>query len=54
LSTPDARRPVARRDGGACPRDVAGSIIQRVVRVPARRPIKPIYVTKFVELIDGA
>jgi hypothetical protein len=26
----------------------------RTLPVPARRPIKPVYVKKFVELIDGA
>jgi hypothetical protein len=26
----------------------------RTLCVPARRPIKPIYVRKFIELIDGA
>ena len=27
---------------------------ERTLSVPARRPIKPIYIRKFVELIDGA
>lgn len=50
---------IARRHGVAWRHDGGSHCVfvradGRTLPVPARRPIKPIYVTKFVELIDGA